>query len=105
MGISTVKLLFILRKNNDSDKLRAGLSKRAGSKATRPVGQGVGLGLSVTHNLVEKHSGFIEINSKPGIGSCFNVFIPIGNPPQSMPNHKRHYLLAVGFISNLASTF
>lgn len=52
---------------------------------TRPVGQGVGLGLSVTHNLVEKHSGFIEINSKPGIGSCFNVFIPIGNPPQSMP--------------------
>ncbi|WCP67824.1 ATP-binding protein [Vibrio tubiashii] len=44
---------------------------------TKEVGVGTGLGLSVTHNLVEKHGGHISLNSKVGLGTCFGIFFPI----------------------------
>jgi signal transduction histidine kinase len=43
---------------------------------TKEVGQGTGLGLSVSHSIVEKHKGKIEVESVPGAGSTFNVLLP-----------------------------
>jgi signal transduction histidine kinase len=43
---------------------------------TKEVGQGTGLGLSVSHSIVEKHKGKIEVESAPGAGSTFTVFLP-----------------------------
>jgi two-component system phosphate regulon sensor histidine kinase PhoR len=38
---------------------------------------GTGLGLSLTRNFVELHHGTIEVQSTPGEGSCFTLFLPV----------------------------
>jgi signal transduction histidine kinase len=45
---------------------------------TKPAGQGVGLGLSVAFGIVEEHGGWIDVESEPGRGSTFSVYIPQG---------------------------
>jgi signal transduction histidine kinase len=40
---------------------------------------GTGLGLTITHRIIEGHKGSIEVESKPGAGSIFRVFIPLNN--------------------------
>jgi two-component system sensor histidine kinase AtoS len=39
---------------------------------------GVGLGLSITHRIIDQHHGKIEVESTPGEGTLFTVWLPIG---------------------------
>lgn len=44
---------------------------------TKPVGSGTGLGLSVSYGIVEKHGGHIDVQSPPGQGTTFTIWLPI----------------------------
>ena len=48
---------------------------------TKPVGQGTGLGLSVSYSIVRKHGGQIDVASEVGHGTQFTVRLPIRHTP------------------------
>lgn len=43
---------------------------------TKPVGQGTGLGLSVSYDIIQKHNGQISVASEVGKGATFTVMLP-----------------------------
>ncbi len=44
---------------------------------TKPVGKGSGLGLSVVHGIIKNHDGAVRIESQPGKGTSFWVYLPL----------------------------
>ncbi|MGQ9669674.1 MAG: ATP-binding protein [Desulfosoma sp.] len=51
------------------------------SFTTKPIGKGPGLGLSIVYGIVENHQGKISASSIPGIGTAFEISLPISPPP------------------------
>jgi signal transduction histidine kinase len=43
---------------------------------TKDVGKGTGMGLSISHGIISRHGGTIEVNSSPGKGSVFKISLP-----------------------------
>lgn len=44
---------------------------------TKEVGVGTGLGLAMVYGIVQKHAGSISVSSKPGVGTTFEILLPI----------------------------
>jgi len=47
--------------------------------STKPVGEGTGLGLSICYGIIQDHGGFLEVNSMPGYGATFSIWLPVQN--------------------------
>lgn len=43
---------------------------------TKEPGKGTGMGLAIIHGIVKSYGGFISLDSEPGEGSAFHVYIP-----------------------------
>ena len=44
---------------------------------TKETGKGTGLGLAVVYGIVRQHGGFLNVDSRPGVGTAFSFFLPV----------------------------
>ncbi len=44
---------------------------------TKPTGQGTGLGLSLSYDIIKAHGGEIKVETKEGEGTIFNIILPL----------------------------
>jgi two-component system cell cycle sensor histidine kinase/response regulator CckA len=44
---------------------------------TKDVGQGTGLGLATVYAIIKNHRGIIRVDSHPGQGTTFHIFLPV----------------------------
>ena len=49
---------------------------------TKPTGEGTGLGLSLSHDIVAAHGGCLDLTTEAGEWTRFTVRLPMGAPPQ-----------------------
>jgi PAS domain S-box-containing protein len=65
---------------------------------TKPTGsaRGMGLGLTICYSIIKKHNGFISVDSEPGVGSTFCVYLPASSPENPVKKIETAHVYAKG---------
>jgi len=64
---------------------------------TKEVGKGTGLGLSMVMGIIKQHGGFIDLQSEPGRGSVFQLYLPLVDTGESAAETaEQHLLMEIG---------
>ena len=50
---------------------------------TKPIGEGTGMGLSISYKIIEAHGGKILVDTEAGIGTTFSILLPIEQKQQA----------------------
>ena len=64
--------------------------------STKPVGQSAGLGLAQVYGILKQHDGFIDVESFPGKGTTFTIYLPTFSPPAEVRDVPRSGRLVAG---------
>lgn len=48
---------------------------------TKDPGKGIGLGLSMAYGIIRQHDGVIQVQSEPGEGTVFRIYLPLRDQP------------------------
>jgi len=54
---------------------------------TKEVGKGVGLGLSSAYGIIKQHDGWVNLDSEPGKGTTFEVYLPVAEESKHREAH------------------
>ena len=46
---------------------------------TKKVGEGTGMGMSISYSIIKDHNGWIDVKSAPGEGSSFTIHLPVSH--------------------------
>ena len=46
---------------------------------TKQEGRGTGLGLSIVYGVIMSHHGFVDVDTQPGHGTTFHIYLPVAN--------------------------
>jgi len=57
---------------------------------TKDVGEGIGLGLSVSYGIIQEHGGEIQVKSEPDRFTCFIIYLPTEQPNQRSYSKNSH---------------
>ena len=73
------------------------------SERTERQAGGIGLGLSITRHLVALHEGIITLESQPGQGTTFHLYLPLPEPTQLVVSPSPPARAILWLISNSAT--
>lgn len=55
---------------------------------TKTPGQGTGLGLAICYGIIKQHGGAIRVDTQPGYGATFTIYLPRATARDNLPQHR-----------------